>query len=111
MDEAKIEEVLNDAELIHLLRRFFLLIKVYSTGMHFEMPEDVSATLQQKFVDERQKEAATKKEGERLETGAETLHLWLALSRMTSMSMGEQSLKPEVFERVMNLEEKRRARV
>lgn len=109
-DETKLNQILNDQDLLNQLRRYFLILQHYSeiSLQDYHIPNDVSEYCQNIFIEQRKKEQETTGE---VKTNADTFHNWLSLARLDSIADGELVLSTLTFEKVKNMEAQRLARL
>ena len=102
-DDNKFQQILEDKELMRQMRSYVLMLNHHSdvTLADFNIPSEVSEYAQNIFIEVRRQE---QEQNGTVSTNADTLHLWLTMSRLLAISEGNLTLTKETYERVRLLE-------
>jgi DNA replicative helicase MCM subunit Mcm2 (Cdc46/Mcm family) len=76
-------------------------IAIFRT-LEYHLEEEMAKKVQYDFVEMRKKDPRIKQE---------SFHLWLTLSRLLALSFGQETLKEEIWMRMLSMEDARLSRL
>ena len=90
ISEQKFNEILTDAELLHDLRKFFVLLTHYQNKViaNYNATEECMAFAQEYFINKRKEEVQLQEqqtEKKPIETDQMVFHTWLVMSKIQMM--------------------------